>query len=121
MKDFIHFEAEDGFTGDPLPLYHDGVYHIYYNKIYKADKHTKPEDKDICVGWGHISTRDWIHYTEHPDAFKNWVRWSESHLMTRPYNSGCIFYGEGQFHAYFAGMDEKMIGEGLEALRRAWI
>lgn len=111
MKDFIHFEAEDGFVGDPLPLYHDGVYHIYYNKIYKSEKLDKPQDKDICVGWGHISTKDWIHFTEHPDAFKNWIRWCDISSLTIPVNSGCVFFGEGKFHAYFAGVDEE--GNGL--------
>ncbi len=55
----LHFCPSDGWFGDPMPLYHDGTYHIYYTKLL-------PQGKLL---WGHIATKDFVHYTEYPNPF----------------------------------------------------
>jgi len=62
----LHYCPENGWFGDAMPTYHEGVYHIYFNKpcrFYNAPRGS------FRGGWGHISTRDFITFTEHPDAF----------------------------------------------------
>ena len=86
--DFLHYSPEDGWFGDPMPLWHDGVYHIYYCKKYQ----------DNTLGWGHISTQDFVNYTEHPDPFPHGA-------PGVPFNTGCVYWHDGKFHAYYAGKD----------------
>ena len=84
----IHYNPADGWLGDPMPMWHDGVWHIYYTK-------GGPES---AGPWGHISTPDFLHYTEHPDPFP-----TEGDGM--PVNTGCVCFGCGKFHAFFSGQD----------------
>ena len=65
MRKFLHFTAADGWFGDPMPLWHDGIYHIYYTKRFPAPS----DDERDMIGWGHISSPDLLHWTEHPDPF----------------------------------------------------
>ncbi len=95
--DFLHYCPEDGWFGDPMPLWHDGVCHVYYTKKYK--------DGPVPIGWGHISTTDFVDYTEHPDPFPRGAAGT-------PFNTGCVYWHGGKFHAYYAGDDS----EGLSIL-----
>lgn len=95
MRKFLHFTAADGWFGDPMPLWHDGIYHIYYTKRFPAPS----DDERDVIGWGHISSPDLLHWTEHPDPFVHGT-------SDTPFNTGCVYYGKGRFHAFFAGRDE---------------
>jgi len=86
IKDALHFCPTEGWFGDPMPMYHDGVYHVYYTKLHPLGR--------LC--WGHISTTDLVHYTEHPDPFPYLADGC-------PINTGCVIFAEGVFHAYYAG------------------
>lgn len=87
---FLHFKPNDGWVGDPMPLYHNGIYHVYYNKQY--------EDPQLR-GWGHISSPDMINWDEHPDPF-------DKDTPGKPYNTGCVIYAEGKYHAFYAGIPD---------------
>ena len=89
-KDFLHYTPEEGWFGDPMPMYHDGVYHVYYTKLHPSNR----------LVWGHIASRDLIHYTEYPDLF-------DLDAPDSPRNTGCIFWGQGKFHAYYALRDSR--------------
>ena len=82
----LHYCPDEGFFGDPMPVWHDGEYHIYFNK----------------GGWGHIGTRDFITYTEYPDAF-GYEDADHGKNIGSPTNSGCVMWGEGEWHAYYVG------------------
>ncbi|MBP3300799.1 MAG: hypothetical protein J6M34_04785 [Clostridia bacterium] len=88
----LHFCPADGWFGDPMPLWHDGVYHVYYTKMYHNKK----------VGWGHISSTDLVEYTEHPDPFPCGEEGT-------PTSTGCVYWHDGKFHAYYAGKDFTML------------
>ena len=90
MKYPIHFNPENGWFGDPMPMWHDGVWHLYYTKNVPGK--TAP--------WGHVSTTDFRNFTEHPDPFPNYG-------PGMPNCTGCICFGEGKFHAFFTGKDEE--------------
>ena len=84
----LHFCPKDGWFGDPMPVWYEGVYHLYYTKLYHAENRN--------LGWGHLVTRDLIHYEERPDPF------AESDPGA-PINTGCVFPWKGVFHAYYYG------------------
>lgn len=44
--------------GDPMPVWHDGVYHVFYLK-------KTPPSEDLV--WAHVSSRDLLGWTGHPD------------------------------------------------------
>lgn len=86
MADILHFKPSNGWFGDPMPVWRDGVYHIYYTKRFEDEK----------IGWGHVATEDFTSCVEYPDPF-------EHGTPGTPFNTGCVFYGEGRFHAFYAG------------------
>ncbi len=81
MRKFLHFTAADGWFGDPMPLWHDGIYHIYYTKRFPAPS----DDERDVIGWGHISSPDLLHWTEHPDPFVHGT-------SDTPFNTGCVYF-----------------------------
>lgn len=85
----LHFCAGDGLFGDPMPLYYNGVYHIYYTKLYHS------ENRNLV--WGHLVSKDMINFEEKPDPFAE-------NDPGAPVNTGCVFAHNGKFHAYYYGM-----------------
>lgn len=84
-------------TGDAIPFYHDGIYHIFSltpppgTTIYPARLRTT---------WSHTISKDLIHWKEletaiypgtgeEPDADGVWT--------------GSVVYGEGEYHAFYTG------------------
>ena len=51
----LHYRPADGWFGDAIPFYWEDVYHVFYLKI--------PE-KDGPVRWGHVASRDLVHWTD---------------------------------------------------------
>ena len=85
-RGLLHYAPEDGWFGDPMPVYADGVYHIYYTKL---------SDKQGWLCWGHVATRDWKEYQELPDCLLPDDR--DVSLTT-----GSVLYHEGVYHAFYA-------------------
>lgn len=83
-RGLLHYAPEDGWFGDPMPVYADGVYHIYYTKL---------SDKQGWLCWGHVATRDWKEYQELPDCLLPDDR--DVSLTT-----GSVLYHEGVYHAF---------------------
>lgn len=84
-------------TGDAVPFYHDGVYHIFSltpptgTTVYPARLRTT---------WSHTISKDLVHWEEletalypgegdEPDADGIWT--------------GAVIYGEGQYHIFYTG------------------
>ncbi|MBQ7982439.1 MAG: hypothetical protein IJ302_02635 [Clostridia bacterium] len=95
----LHYCPDNGWFGDAMPIYHDGTYHIYFNKPFREDQ------TEFRGGWGHIATKDFITFTEYPDAFL-YENKADGMYIGNPVNSGCVFYGEGKWHAFYAGYPE---------------
>ncbi len=95
----LHYCPDNGWFGDPMPVWHDGEYHIYFNKPFRDSD--KPQG-DYRGGWGHIGTRDFITYTEYPDAF-GYEDSERRKNIGCPTNSGCVMWGGGEWHAYYVG------------------
>ena len=95
----LHYCPENGWFGDAMPVWHDGVFHIYFNKIPRETQTGYPG------GWGHIATSDFLTFTEYPDAFLYEDR-GRGVRIGSPVNSGCVIRGEGRWHAFYAGYPE---------------
>lgn len=54
----FHFRPAGARFGDPMPLWHDGVHHVFYLK-------KTPPSEDLV--WAHVSSRDLLGWQEHPD------------------------------------------------------
>lgn len=84
-------------TGDAIPFYHDGVYHIFSltpppgTTVYPARLRTT---------WSHTISKDLVHWEEletaiypgegnEPDACGVWT--------------GAVIFGEGKYHAFYTG------------------
>lgn len=87
----IHYSPNNGFFGDPIPYYWNGVYHVFYDKL--------KEDNKIC--WAHITSKNLINWEELPDAIPNGNSGSldETHCIT-----GSIIEKGGTFYAFYTGV-----------------
>lgn len=80
-------------AGDAMPFYHDGVFHVFY-LIDRRHHHSK-----WGLGahqWGHISSRDLVHWTHEDPALTITNEW-EASICT-----GSVFFHGGQFYAFYA-------------------
>jgi beta-fructofuranosidase len=92
-----HYKPADGYFGDPIPFFWDGVYHMFY---LKAPLEPKRHGADF-THYAHVSTRDFLTWTEHkpvifpeegaPDAKSCWT--------------GCVIHHDGVFYLFYTGHD----------------
>lgn len=84
-------------TGDAIPFYHDGVYHIF---SLTPPKGTTIYPERLRTTWEHTISRDLVNWIEvetaiypgendEPDADGVWT--------------GSVIYGEGMYHAFYTG------------------
>ena len=89
-----YHQPADGFNvGDCMPFWHDGTFHLYY--LLDQEHH---QAKGGLGGhqWAHVSTRDLIHWEEHPLSVATGPD-PETSICT-----GSAFYHDGKFHAFYA-------------------
>lgn len=55
---WLHYRPAGARFGDPMPVWRDGVFHVFYLK-------KTPPSEDLV--WAHVSSRDLLAWTEHPD------------------------------------------------------
>ncbi|MCP1101823.1 beta-fructofuranosidase [Aequitasia blattaphilus] len=84
-------------TGDAIPLYHDGIYHIF---SLTPPKGTTVYPDRLRTTWSHTISRDLVNWEEvqtalypgegdEPDADGIWT--------------GAAIYGEGKYHIFYTG------------------
>ena len=84
-------------TGDAIPFYHDGTYHIF---SLTPPPGTTVYPERLRTTWSHTVSKDLIHWEEletaiypgageEPDADGVWT--------------GSVIYGEGKYHAFYTG------------------
>ncbi len=93
-----HLMPPVGWLNDPNGLYEkDGVYHIFYQY--------SPMDAsgEKLKGWGHYTTKDFVHFTEEEDAL-----FPDSPIDKGGAYSGSAFEGpDGTIHFFYTGNDKK--------------
>lgn len=90
--DQVLHDGDNCFFGDCMPMWHDGVYHLFY--LYDRRRHGS---KCGMSGhrWAHISTTDLVHWTRHPFAV-NIDRIEEATFRT-----GTVMFHDGKFYAFY--------------------
>lgn len=91
----LHYKPATGYFGDPIPYYWDGVYHMFYLR-------TPPDPKrhgadHTC--YSHISTRDFLHWKEHPDAIEPTPQGPDALSCW----TGSIIEKDGTFYLFYTG------------------
>ena len=88
------------FIGDCMTFSHDGTFHVFF----LSDRgHGAGKWGMLGSPWGHVSTKDFVHWQEHPRPLDVTEPW-ECCLGT-----GCIVYHDGRYHLFYIKHD-----------RRAW-
>lgn len=81
------------FAGDPMPFFHEGVFHLFW--LLDENHH---QGKGGLGGhqWAHSSSRDLIHWEQHPLALAIDEEW-EGSICT-----GSVFHHDDTFYAFYA-------------------
>lgn len=89
----FHLMPAVGWLNDPNGLYEkDGVYHIFYQYAPQS------ADGSSLKGWGHYSTRDFVHYMqEKPMLFP------DSEMDSAGAYSGSAFVDKDKVHFFYTG------------------
>ena len=82
----------DCFFGDCMPLWHNGVYHLFY--LYDRRRHGS---KNGFAGhqWAHISTTDLINWKRHPFAV------TIDCVEEATFRTGSVIYYNNKFYAFY--------------------
>ena len=96
-----YFRPHNQFNvGDTLPFFHDGTFRFYY----LLDRgHHSAKGGQGAHQWAHASSRDLVHWTEHPLAIPI-TRDEEGSICT-----GSVFFHAGTWYGFYAS---RLIGKG---------
>lgn len=106
------YKPDDGWTGDFIPFYWEGAYHLFYLKDYR-----NKSEYGEGTPWFHLSTRDNVHFVDHGEAI---VRGKEDEQDLYIY-TGCVFEKDGLFHIFYTGHNPHLraAGQPEEAVMQA--
>ncbi len=95
----LHYRPTDGYFGDPIPFFWEGTYHVFYLKaplepVRNLADHTQ---------YAHISTCDFLHWTEHPIALSPIAGGPDAVSCW----TGSIFEHAGRFFLFYTGYDKE--------------
>lgn len=93
----LHYKPNDGYFGDPVPFYWDGEYHLFY---LKAPLEPKRHGASF-TSYAHISSRDFLHWTEHPLA----IIPEEGAPDSQGCWTGSVIEKDGVFYLFYTGHD----------------
>lgn len=96
---FLHYAPANGWFGDPMPLYAEGRYHVYYTKLLR--------DSRLC--WGHVSSVNLTEWEEHPDL----ILPDEEDIGIC---TGSVLFAQGKYHAFYAAKDSNKVPHILKAV-----
>lgn len=84
-------------TGDAIPFYHDGTYHIF---SLTPPPGTTVYPERLRTTWSHTISKDLVHWEELPTALYpgNGEEPDADGVWT-----GSVIYGEGKYHAFYTG------------------
>ena len=91
--------AHDGmncFFGDCMPLWHDGIYHLFY--LYDRRRHGS-KCGYAAHRWAHISTRDLIHWKRHSFAV------DLEKIEEATFRTGSVLVHKGRFYAFYVTLN----------------
>lgn len=86
-------------SGDAIPLYHDGVFHIFY---LTSPPNTVNWPERIRTTWQHAVTRDLVNWTELEPAL---IPGEGNAIDKDGCWTGSAIYAEGKFHIFYTAAD----------------
>ena len=91
-------------VGDCMPFFHDGTFHLYYlfDRRHHGSKYGMGGHQ-----WAHASSRDLVHWTQHPLAIAITDQ-REASICT-----GSMLFHDGKYYAYYATRMADRSGERL--------
>lgn len=84
-------------TGDAIPFYHNGQYHIF---SLTPPPGTTVYPPRLRTSWSHCVSDDLVHWTELPTAL--WPGEGDEPDASGVW-TGSVIYGEGKYHAFYTG------------------
>jgi len=100
VKQYWRPRGYNTFVGDCMAFAHDGTFHVFF---LSDRRHGGGKWGMQGLPWGHVSTKDFVHWEEHPCPLDITEPW-ECCLGT-----GSIVYHDGGYHLFYVKHD-----------RRAW-
>ena len=85
-------EGYNAFVGDPMAFFHDGTFHFFY--LFDR-KHHRQKWGAGGHPWGHVSSRDLVHWEHHPRAL-DITEQTENALGT-----GQFLFHDGKYSLYW--------------------
>lgn len=84
-------------SGDPIPFYHDGTYHIFY---LTSPPNTIRYPERCCCTWQHIRSNDLVNWEELPPAL---VPGEGCDLDINGCWTGSVVFAANQYHIFYTG------------------
>jgi len=84
-------------SGDPIPFYHDGTYHIFY---LTSPPNTIRYPERCCCTWQHIRSNDLVNWEELQPAL---IPGEQTDLDINGCWTGSVIFGEGKYHIFYTG------------------
>ena len=104
MRENLFYRPEGAWSGDYIPFYWEGEFHLFYLKDWRD-----PAGAGEGVAWYHISTRDFVHYTDHGEALaRGTAEEPDLYVFT-----GSVIRAKGQFHIFYTGHNPHLAEKGL--------
>ena len=92
----VFYKPSDGFVGDVIPFYWDGVYHAFYLKAplppLRDGAHHTP--------YAHVASRDLVHWEELPLAIEPGPPGSPDSVSCF---TGSVIERDGAFYMFYTG------------------
>ena len=99
----IFFKPENGWVGDCMPCYHDGLYYMYY----QCDKRIpRPFPDGEPFGWSLAVSKDLLHFNDYGEVLHKGENGSREHCLY----AGTVIYAEGKFRAFYTGECKYYLG-----------
>ncbi|HWD38376.1 MAG TPA: glycoside hydrolase family 32 protein [Fimbriimonas sp.] len=101
-SDFF-YRPEGAWAADFIPFFKDGVFHLFYLLDWRDWQH-----HGEGVPWYHISTRDFVDFTENGEALPRGTA-AEQDLYVF---TGSVVEGEGMYHIFYTGHNPHLADKG---------
>ena len=99
----IFYRPDDGWTGDFIPFFWEGEFHLFYLKGYHEKVH-----QDEPLPWYHIGTKDFVNFTDYGEALGP----GGDEDPDRSLLTGSIYHHDGTFHMFFGGRNRLLQEQG---------
>ena len=101
------YRPRDGWFGDVMPLYAEGMYHLFYVFLHQDDRGAPGVLKGL--DWAHVTTRDFLEFTDQPIAIQRGGP-AEPDLLVGA--GSVVADGDGGYVAFYAGINPALSAQG---------